>query len=556
MLLLMTRTTALCAALWLMSCSGNEEAGPRAEGEAGNGSSLVGGAPQGGAESQVGGSPLGGQPPSSGGSAVPAQGGSSDGATGGVGVGGTISNGGLPATGGAIANGGMPSSGGAVSDGGTPSFGGNTPSTGGVISNGGAPSAGGAIPSAGEAGSSGSVAGASSGGSSGEAGAPADPCAELGTYLEVPREERGAIADESFADVPLSAEQAEACGSLLWEDHATFIRETRQAEHDGKAITLGEHTLRYDFTIFGDKPDSGRSLFISLHGGGNAEPSVNDEQWQNQMTLYQPDEGIYLCPRAPTDTWNLWHEAHIDPLFERLIANLVVLEDVNPDRIYVMGYSAGGDGVYQLGPRMADHWAAAAAMAGHPNDAQPYSLRNIGFTIHVGGLDTAYDRNLVAQEWSDQLDELETADPGGYPHVVQVHADKPHWMDLEDAVAVPWMAEFTRNPIPETIVWYQDDVPHLSFYWLAVDEAEAVAQTEVRATRSGQSIDLETTGLSSLKLRLSDRMLDLSQPVSVTANGAAVFEGQVPRTIATLASTLKERGDPQLVFSGEVRVEL
>jgi predicted peptidase len=91
---------------------------------------------------------------------------------------------------------------------------------------------------------------------------------------------------------------------------------------------------------------------------------VNDRQYENQKRLYTLSEGIYLAPRAPTNTWNLWHEPHIDRLFTRLIEDLIVLEEVNPDRVYVLGYSAGGDGVYQIGPRMADSWAAAAMMAG------------------------------------------------------------------------------------------------------------------------------------------------------------------------------------------------
>jgi hypothetical protein len=219
-----------------------------------------------------------------------------------------------------------------------------------------------------------------------------------------------------------------------------------------------------------------------------------------------------------------------------------------------MGYSAGGDGVYQLGPRMADSWAAAAAMAGHPNDAQPYSLRDVGFAIHVGALDTAYDRNLVAQEWSDQLDQLAAEDPGGYPHVVEIHAGKPHWMDLEDAVAVPWMAKFTRDPNPSTVVWYQDDEPRSRFYWLAVDVAKAKDYTKVRATVSGQNIALESSDLAAIKVRLSDDMLDLDQPVVVTANGAERWNAKASRTIALLAKTLEERGDPRMVWSAEVDV--
>jgi hypothetical protein len=357
-----------------------------------------------------------------------------------------------------------------------------------------------------------------------------------------------------FATVPLTKTEAATARELLWEDHAAFIRETRKDETDDKAITLGDKTLRYDFTTFGTKPAGGRSLFISLHGGGNAAPSVNDEQWENQKVLYEPDEGVYLAPRAPTDTWNLWHEAHIDPLFYRLIEDLIVLEEVDPNRVYVMGYSAGGDGVYQLGPRMADSWAAAAMMAGHPNDAKPDSLRNIGFTIHVGENDADYDRNQITEEWGGLLDDLAAGDPEGYPHEVELHAGKGHWMDLEDAVAVPWMAEFTRDPAPKHVVWLQDDVPHERFYWLAVPPDQAVTAAKVVASASGQAITLDATGIDDLKVRLSDALVDLDQPVTISEGATTLFTGSAPRTILVLATTLAERGDPALVFDAEVSV--
>jgi hypothetical protein len=364
---------------------------------------------------------------------------------------------------------------------------------------------------------------------------------------------RPSLESQPFAQTPLTASEAETARQLFWEDHAAFVTQTREAETSERAITLDGQTLIYDYTVFGDAPDSGRSLFISLHGGGEAEPSVNDQQWENQKTLYQPAEGIYLAPRAPTNTWNLWHEPHIDPLFDRLITNLIVFEGVDPNRVYVMGYSAGGDGVYQLGPRMADTWAAAAMMAGHPNDAKPESLRNIGFTIHVGGLDTAYDRNLVAEEWGGLLDALEAGDAMGYPHYVEVHPDKPHWMDLEDAVAVPWMADFTRNPVPERVVWLQDDVTHQRFYWLAVEDPTAASL--VTASYAEQTIEIEAD-IPSVTVRLSDAMLDLDLPVSIHSGGTVLFEGMVERSLVTLQLTTEERGDPALVFSAELTVTL
>ncbi len=513
-------------ALWLgfgcWACAGADHDStnpPSTDGGTGGDAPVTGGAPASGGSSVQ---------PASGG--VPA-GGTTGGATGGAALGG--------ATGGSAAGGFI--TGGAATGGeptGGDSFGGT--GTGGVPGGAGTGGAGTGGTGTGGAG----TGGAASGG--------VDPLVELERYLELPRASRPPLPEQDFATVALSAAQVGQAQALLWDDHVTQIQDERQAEHSAQAITLGDATLRYEFLSFGETPPEGRSLYLSLHGGGEAAPSVNDDQWANQLQLYQPEEGIYLCPRAPTDTWNLWHQDHIDPLFERLIENFVVLEGVNPNRVYVMGYSAGGDGVYQLGPRMADHWAAAAAMAGHPNEAQPLSLRNIGFTIHVGELDTAYDRNLVAVDWQHQLEQLQLDDPGGYEHYVEVHPGKPHWMDLEDAVAVPWMAAFTRDPVPERVVWYQDDVTHSRFYWLA--DPNPTRETMILARIAEQTVEIDSADVGSVIVRLRDDMLDLDRAVTIVANGAPAFTGVVPRTIAILYQTLAERGDPALVFSGEVVV--
>ena len=227
------------------------------------------------------------------------------------------------------------------------------------------------------------------------------------------------------------------------------LQESRAAGMNAKAIWHGAHCLRWLETEFGSAPEGKRSLWISLHGGGDSGAEVNDQQWRNQLTLYQPGEGIYVAPRAPTDTWNMWHEGHIDPLFERLIDDFVALRGVDPDRVYLLGYSAGGDGVWQVAPRMADRFAAAAMMAGHPNDASLLSLRDLPFAIFMGADDSAYERNKVARERATQLDELQRADPAGYEHFVRIYEGLGHWMQKKDAEALPWMANHTRIAWPK-----------------------------------------------------------------------------------------------------------
>ncbi|MEM9660387.1 MAG: polyhydroxyalkanoate depolymerase, partial [Planctomycetota bacterium] len=268
----------------------------------------------------------------------------------------------------------------------------------------------------------------------------------------------------------------------------------------------------------------------------------------------QPPEGVYLAPRAPTDTWNLWHQGHIDKFFDRLIENLVVFEDVDPNRVYLMGYSAGGDGAYQLAPRMADRWAAVSMMAGHPNDTSPLGLRNIGFAIYMGGRDKAYKRNEIAAEWQEKLAALKQQDPDGYFHLVTIYPEKGHWMDREDASSIDWMRQQSRDPIPSKVVWKQDDVTHPRFYWLATTEPQAGAL--VVAAREGQTIEIESSDAKTLSVRFSDEMVDLDEPVRITRGDRVLYEGVVPRTIPVLAQTLEERGDRDSMFAGEVEVEL
>lgn len=381
----------------------------------------------------------------------------------------------------------------------------------------------------------------------------ADALTAVKAWVQQPRANRPALAAD-VTKAPLTKEAAAEITKMLWDDYAAGVKETRAEEVKAKVLTHGDKKMKYEVLKFGDKK-TGQPLFISMHGGGGAPPQVNESQWENQIKLgqaYKPAAGVYVAPRAPTDTWNLWHEGHIDPLFERLVQNMIVFEGVDPNKVYIMGYSAGGDGVYQLAPRMADHWAAASMMAGHPNETSPLGLRNIGFTIHVGAQDNGFNRNKVAGEWVTKLADLQKADPKGYQHLVKIHDGCGHWMNLKDREAIPWMEKFTRNPLPEKIVWRQDDVTHDRFYWLGVPAAEAKGGQDIVAERSGQAFKITASANPHVTLLLNDDLADLDSEITVTFNGTALPSRKAVRTVATIQRTLEERGDPELIFSAEL----
>ena len=218
-----------------------------------------------------------------------------------------------------------------------------------------------------------------------------DAVQSLRSYLKAADSNVNEVVDQSFAKLPLTKEQAKQAEEILIDAWKQQLKKEREAELEGAVLKIGGQQMKFFKREFGEKPEAGWSLYISMHGGGGTMAQANEQQWQNQKGLYQLEEGLYVVPRAPTNTWNMWHQAEVDQFYDRLITNLIISNDVNPNRVYILGYSAGGDGVYQLGPRMADRLAAAAMMAGHPGDAAAENLRNLPFTIHMGELDRSYN---------------------------------------------------------------------------------------------------------------------------------------------------------------------
>lgn len=180
-----------------------------------------------------------------------------------------------------------------------------------------------------------------------------------GLYAQVSEFEKWAknptveLASQKFANTKLGKEDCLRAAEIV--DSLWIASSAKHLEASWKKMTISNDSLRLACACrtFGMLPKDGYSLYISLHGGGECPKEVNDEQWMNQIYLYQPNEGVYIAPRAPWNTWNLWHRKGLDELLEEVIQACVLFEGVNPNKVYLLGYSAGGDGVWRLAPRIA-----------------------------------------------------------------------------------------------------------------------------------------------------------------------------------------------------------
>lgn len=352
----------------------------------------------------------------------------------------------------------------------------------------------------------------------------------------------------------LDKEQAAAARADVIDHWYGEIRSATDYIAMDRKIIHGDLEMPISCMVFGQKPDDGYSLYISLHGGGNAPKDLNDSQWQNQWHLYRPAEGVYICPRAPYDDWDMHFKPGLDEFYKDIILFAYSHLGVNPDKVYIMGYSAGGDGVWRLAPRMADTWAAASMMAGHPGDVSLVNLRNTPFMVWCGALDSAYDRNRQCSARIAELDSLQNSDPEGYIHEGHIVAGKSHWMDQADTLAVGWMAQYRRNPYPSKIVWRQEEVLHDSFYWVSVPDDEMARGKEVRLSVRDNVISIDRCDYSRLTFGLNDSIVNLDKPVKVKMNDRTIARKKLVRSMETMEKTLHERQDARYAFDSELEV--
>jgi len=362
----------------------------------------------------------------------------------------------------------------------------------------------------------------------------------------------------------------------------------RRADHAAGVARAHGATLRYVYQTRGDRPPSGYPLFIALHGGGGAPAEVNDDQWRDMQSYYRDSvtTGVYVAPRGITDTWDLHFQWQSYALYERLIDDLVTFAGVDPGRVYLLGFSAGGDGVYQVAPRITDRLAAAAMSSGHSNGVGSDNLYHLPFLVQVGIVDVAYERHRDGARFCQGLGERRARHPDGYLFTCFVHdaghnyadndpdpdatqpvlADPSAWLagaaprwEARDTNAVRWLEAHRRDPRPMTLIWNLAQRPPVDatgltyFYWLAAP-ADARADAPVRAQldRDANAVHI-TAAPSELFVRLRGDMLDLASPINVEVDGRRVTLAVTP-SLTTLTRTLAERGDPDLAFEVELAV--
>ncbi|MCR5153290.1 MAG: hypothetical protein K6B75_00430 [Lachnospiraceae bacterium] len=388
----------------------------------------------------------------------------------------------------------------------------------------------------------------------------------------------GGCSKAEFKD----AESIKTTRNEIWDEYVVeeSANETRKAEVKDRKMDFGEVTMKYGLQVVGDPDENGYPLYIALHGGGGGDASVNDSQWAAMVTYYKKylKNGVYVNPRGVRDTWDCHGNPESYPLYDELIENMILYKNVDPNRVYVLGFSAGGDGVYLIAPKMADRFAAANMSAGHHNHTSVLSIRNMPIFLQVGEYDAAYDRNKVTVEYDLLLDEYARA-YGGYEHTTYVHFEKGHnfidnapaeqvviadnkaWLENGDRTtttaktyAISLLNEYTRDPLPEKVVWDLGNRANLrsveSFYWLSAPYTTNEGVLVASYSKENNSVTIESSTLNGdFAILINEDMLDVFSPITFnTPEGSCTLKLKDRLSSETIRETTKERGDKNYQF--------
>lgn len=398
----------------------------------------------------------------------------------------------------------------------------------------------------------------------------------------------------------------------LWRKYLIDVQSLTvlKSEYDNRTLLYKDKIMHFSLEKRGDEPQDGYPLYIALHGGGQTSSNTNDSQWKAMKVYYRDSiqNGIYVAPRGITNNWKLHFEDESYPLYDKLIESAILFDHVNPNRVYLLGFSAGGDGVYQIIPRMPERFAAANMSAGHNNWITFDNIHNTPFLIQVGEFDTVCNRNEISAVNYVIMNQLRKYYGSGFAHDLFMHYGGMHnrWRDndssrkdqtiindpeawlsgnrdtkLVNTNAIDWLNQYTREAAPEKLVWdlriganeriYQTganlvgkidyDVKKLAkpkdlFYWLDISVMETIpneGKLVVRMIKDSNTIQVdEVKGINKFRILLNPNLLDLSKPITIKIANQLITNIMVKETAQTMVRTLLERSDQNEIYDAEL----
>ena len=330
---------------------------------------------------------------------------------------------------------------------------------------------------------------------------------------------------------------------------------------------------------------------VQLHGGvSRPAPQLRGD---GSIGALAGAEQIYVMPQG----WNgaQWWTAPQAANVEAILDSVKRTYNVDENRVVLAGVSDGGTGTFYYAMRHATPFASFVPLNAFllvlrnpmltvEGSLFPHNMMNRPFYAVNGGLDPLYPSGRV-EPFMRQLA------AGGLQLVYRNRRDAAHntswWPQLKNEIE-DFVREHPREPHPARLTWRTDDVKrHNRVHWLVIDQfgkskperqmpdinnftfdegkdARVIplfpsswwASGRVDVVRDGNSIHAVTQGVKAFTLLLSPDVFDFSKPLTVVADGKAVFQGMVPTRVETLMKWAARDNDRTMLYGAEIQVTL
>ncbi len=328
---------------------------------------------------------------------------------------------------------------------------------------------------------------------------------------------------------------------------------------------------------------------FQLHGGVMGRSTNQPRNSGDIGNLAGPAEQFYVLPYGWTDApW--WSEDQILNL-TAIVDSLKRTYNIDENRVVLSGVSDGATGAYYVAMRETTPFASFLPLNGfimvlaNPDtgirdELYPNNLRDKPFFVINGGRDRLYPTSAV-EPYVLHMKKAGVA-VDYHPQPLGEH-NTAWWPDVKESFE-RFVAEHPRSPSPSRLTWETSDVQHGRAHWLVITRLGKAATDaknlpdvndyssndvvggplfehrqrsgRVDLTRTGNTVDAKTRGVAEFTLLASPDAFDLSQPVTVVANGQTVFQGKVQPSVATLMKWAARDNDRTMLYAAEIEIKL
>ncbi|TDI38818.1 MAG: hypothetical protein E2P02_19925 [Acidobacteria bacterium] len=305
-------------------------------------------------------------------------------------------------------------------------------------------------------------------------------------------------------------------------------------------------------------------LLLAMHGGPMPDArsalsgalrmlSVWDVPAASAGVIVVSPAMTHVVARAPRTEHTLPYEILRPEQMEAILHDVAALYPIDPNRIVSTGISLGSNFSIGFAASRPDRFAAIVPVSTE-GESREHLLRNL---MHVPTfmLEGKLDRNIRGIQGPRAMERILLSFE--YDIVYREMADRSHEGFAEQYPEVlRWLDERPRNPYPTEVV----RVPHDGImplarrvHWIESDTRRGIVRARVT---SHERIDIDARWVRSLRVFLTDHLVDLDAPIEIHINGERVYRDTVERSLELAAEDVRERGDPGRVYAASLLVHV